>query len=69
MNLKILKAIASILAIGMPTADAAPITVPNSSFDSSGPAQTSTNPNVLTGWVFNVKGGSAYGNESISSNF
>lgn len=69
MNLKILKAIVSILAIGVATADAAPITVPNSSFDSSGPAQTSTNPNVLPGWVFNVKGGSAYGNESISSNF
>lgn len=31
--------------------------------------QTSTNPNIVTGWVFNVNGGSAYGTEAISSNF
>ena len=35
----------------------------------SSPTQTSTNPNVVAGWVFNVKGGSAYGTSAISSNF
>lgn len=69
MNLKIFKAIALTLTIGAVKATALPITVPNASFESNGPVQTSTNPNVLTGWVFNAKGGSAYGSESISSNF
>jgi hypothetical protein len=54
----------------MHTINASPITVPNASFESpSSPVQTSTNPNVATGWVFNVQGGSAYGVASISSNF
>src|ERR1700761_9754405 len=69
MNLKILKAVVLALAFTGAAADATPITVPNPSFDSSGPGQTSTNPNVLPGWVFTVKNGSAYGSESISSNF
>ena len=52
------------------TATATPITIPNASFESpSSPAQTSTNPNVASGWVFNVKGGSAFGTIAISSNF
>jgi len=51
-------------------ANASPITVPNASFESpSSPTQTSTNPNILTGWIFNVKGGSYYGTEAISGNF
>ncbi len=52
------------------TADATPINVPNASFESSSsPTATSTNPNVVAGWVFNVKGGSQYGTGAISSNF
>jgi hypothetical protein len=51
-------------------ANASPITVPNAWFESpSSPTQTSTNPNVASGWVFNVKGGSAFGTSSIASNF
>ncbi len=51
-------------------ANATPITVPNASFESpSSPAQTSSNSNVVSGWVFNVKGGSVYGTMAISSNF
>jgi len=63
-----LAAIAVILgALG---AHAVPITVPNASFKTpTSPTQTSTNPNVVTGWVFNVKGGSAYGTEAVSGNF
>ena len=50
--------------------NAVPINVPNASFESpSSPTQTSTNPNVAAGWVFNVKAGSAYGTAAISSNF
>jgi hypothetical protein len=61
---------ASVFILGASVASATPITVPNASFESpSSPTQTSTNPNVATGWVFNVKGGSAYGTSSISSNF
>ncbi len=69
MNLKLTQSIIFLLALSAVTAKATPITVPNSSFESAGAVQTSTNPSVLTGWVFNVKGGSAYGSESISSNF
>lgn len=44
--------------------------MPNASFELPGsPTQTSTNPNVASGWVFNVKGGSAYGTAAIASNF
>jgi hypothetical protein len=72
-NRKLLaKAAAAALVIMLsPVAvNATPITVPNASFESpSSPTQTSTNPNIATGWVFNVKGGSAYGTSSISSNF
>lgn len=51
-------------------AKATPITVPNASFESpSSPTQTSTNFNVVPGWVFNVQGGSAFGTRAISSNF
>ena len=45
-------------------------TVPNFSFElPSSPTQTSSNVNVASGWVFNVKGGSAYGTAAIGSNF
>ena len=73
MNLKspiqkiILTAMAAMLS-GL-AAQAAPITVPNASFESpTSPTQSSTNPNILTGWIFNVKGGSYYGTEAISGN-
>lgn len=63
-----LSAMAAIL--GAFGANATPITIPNASFETpTSPTQTSTNPNIVTGWVFNVKGGSAYGTSSISSNF
>jgi len=63
-------AMAVVLTVSGLTSNAAPITVPNASFESpSSPTQTSSNPNIATGWVFNVKGGSAYGTAAISSNF
>jgi hypothetical protein len=70
MNLKSNLATALVLMLSAFAANATPIAVPNGSFESPGSAtQTSTNTGILTGWVFNVKGGSAYGSESISSNF
>jgi hypothetical protein len=54
---------------GLP-AQATPITVPNASFETpTSPSETATNPNLITGWVFNVKGGSYYGTEAISGHF
>ena len=51
-------------------ANATPITVPNASFESPVRRRRPRPiPTLLTGWVFNVKGGSAYGTEAISSNF
>ncbi len=65
-----LAASAAALMLGALGAKATPITVPNASFElPSSPTQTSTNPNVIPGWVFNVKDGSAYGVAAISSNF
>ena len=50
--------------------NAALIDVPNASFEaSSSTMQTSTNVNIASGWIFNVKGGSAFGTSSIASNF
>src|ERR1019366_4445716 len=70
MNLKTKIGTVLVLMLSALAANATPITVPNASFESpSSPVQTSTNPNVVTGWVFNVKGGSAYGTAAISSNF
>jgi hypothetical protein len=52
------------------SANASPITVPNGSFETpTSPTQTSNNPNIVSGWVFGVQGGSAYGTRAISSNF
>jgi hypothetical protein len=51
-------------------ASATPINVPNASFESpTSPSETATNPNLISGWVFSVKGGSYYGTESISNHF
>ena len=51
-------------------ANATPITVPNASFElPSSPTQTSSNFNIVPGWVFNIQDGSAFGVASISSNF
>jgi hypothetical protein len=51
-------------------AEATPITVPNASFESpTSPSETATNPTLIAGWVFNVKGGSEYGTEAISNHF
>jgi hypothetical protein len=60
---------AALLFIGLLTADADSIYIPNASFELSGPAQTSTDPNIAPGWVFTVQGGSAYGIGAISSKF
>ena len=61
---------AVVLMLTALSANATPVNVPNASFElPSSPTQTSTNPNVASGWVFNVKGGSAYGTAAISSNF
>jgi hypothetical protein len=60
---------AALLFIGVLTADADSISIPNASFELSGPAQTSTDPKIAPGWVFTVQGGSAYGIGTISSNF
>jgi hypothetical protein len=47
------------------------IDVPNFSFESpSSPTETSKNPNILSGWVFDVQGGSEYGTMTFhSANF
>ncbi len=51
-------------------ADATPITIPNYSFETpSSQVATSTNFNILPGWVFNVKGGSQFGTATISLNY
>ena len=67
-----LKAALSVAAIALstPMATATPITVPNASFElPSSPTQTSSNFNIVPGWVFNIEDGSAFGVASISSNF
>jgi hypothetical protein len=62
--------LAIIVIASAPLAKATPITVPNGSFETpSSPTSSSTNPNLISGWVFNVKGGSVYGTMAISSNF
>ena len=51
-------------------ANATPITVPNASFESpSSPKSTSTNPDIIPGWVFDVQGRSQFGTDPIASNF
>lgn len=61
---------AVVLAFSTLMANAIPINVPNASFEApSSPTQTSTNFNIVPGWVFNVQNGSAFGTGSISSNF
>jgi len=61
---------ALVLLLGTLGAQAFLIDVPNYSFElPNSPAATSTNPNVIPYWVFNVQGGSYYGSMAISSNF
>jgi len=56
--------------LGLDSTHAAPISVPNASFESPGsPQSTSTNVNLVPGWVFNVKGGSQFGVGSVASNY
>jgi hypothetical protein len=74
MNLKINKNKVSSAAIALLlsalAANATPVTVPNASFESpTSPAVTSTNFNLVPGWVFNVKDGSQFGTGSIASKF
>lgn len=61
---------ALVLLLGPIGAHAFLTLVPNYSFESpASPAATSSNPNVIPYWVFNVQGGSYYGTMGISSNF
>ena len=62
--------IVALLLLSPLAVNAALIDVPNASFEASSSAmQTSTNVNIASGWIFNVKGGSAFGTSSIASNF
>jgi hypothetical protein len=63
-------ATAAVLLLTTLVLHATPVTVPNASFESpSSPTSTSTNFNVVSGWVFNVKDGSQFGTGSIASKY
>jgi len=63
-------AFAAALMLSALAANATPVNVPNASFETpSSPVATSTNFNILPGWVFNVKGGSQFGTATIALNF
>jgi hypothetical protein len=62
-------AIVSFIAAGMASASADPVDVPNASFELSGPIQTSDNPDLAPGWIFNVQDGNAFGINTVSSQF
>ena len=69
-NRKAVAAAALTFLLGLDSTHAAPISVPNASFESPGsPQSTSTNVNLVPGWVFNVKGGSQFGVGSVASNY
>jgi len=69
-NWKVVAAAALTFMLGTHPTHAVPVSVPNASFESpSSPQSTSTNFNLVPGWVFNVKGGSQFGVGSIASNF
>jgi hypothetical protein len=58
------------LMVSALAANATPVNVPNASFESpSSPTSTSTNFNIASGWVFNVKDGSQFGTGSIASKY
>jgi hypothetical protein len=60
----------AVLMLSTLAVHATPVTVPNASFESpSSPASTSTNFNLVSGWVFNVKDGSQFGTGSIASKY
>ncbi len=56
-------AIFSLVALGMASASADPVDVPNASFEtsSSGGGWTYSNPGTISDWTFNAPAGSAYG--------
>jgi hypothetical protein len=69
-NRKIAAALALVFMLGIDPSHAVPVIIPNASFESPGSAQsTSSNVNLVSGWVFNVKGGSQFGTGSIASNY
>jgi hypothetical protein len=69
-NRKAIAAVALAFMLGIHPTHAVPVSVPNASFESPGSVQsTSTNVNLVPGWVFNVKGGSQFGTGSIISNY
>jgi hypothetical protein len=58
------------LALTAALAHATPISIPNASFESpAAPVQSSTNPNILPGWIFTDTGGIAFGTKAIGLNF
>jgi hypothetical protein len=69
-NRKAVAAMAMAFMLGIHPTHAVPVSVPNASFESPGsPQSTSTNVNLVPGWVFNVKNGSQFGVGSIASKF
>jgi hypothetical protein len=67
-----------VLMLGAIAAHAAPVTVPNSSFEMpvspilkspSQSAKTTTDSTSVPGWVFSINGPSQYGTRSIAANF
>jgi hypothetical protein len=63
--------LAALSALPLAAQTTVALDVPNASFETpSSPPQTSNNPNILPGWVFNVQGGSQYGSMTFhSANF
>jgi len=69
-NRKAVVAAALAFMLGVDPSHAVPVSVPNASFESPGsPQSTSTNVNLVPGWVFNMKAGSQFGVGSITSNY
>jgi hypothetical protein len=63
-------AVAVSLALTATMAQAIPVNVPNASFESpAAPTQSSSNPNLLPGWLFTDTGGIAFGTKAIALNF
>jgi len=70
LHLKKITVAAMAAILGALGANATPVAIPNASFETpNSPTQTSTNPYVVTDWVFNVQGGSYYGTEAIAGHF
>jgi hypothetical protein len=72
MNLPFLKmtAIATSLIFGSLAAVAVPVTVPNGSFETPGnPITSTTNDNLVQGWVFSTSNADTFGTAALNLNF